>query len=80
MVNNDVKKNIIATIGMFDGVHLGHQALLDSLHEEAKKCGMSTAVVTFKEHPQRVLRPESGLKMVMTLADRIAYIKAGGVG
>ena len=79
MVNNDVKKDIIATIGMFDGVHLGHQALLDSLHEEAKKCGMSTAVVTFKEHPQRVLRPESGLKMVMTLADRIAYIKAGGV-
>ena len=79
MVNNDVKKNIIATIGMFDGVHLGHQALLDSLHEEAKKCGLSTAVVTFKEHPQRVLRPESGLKMVMTLADRIAYIKAGGV-
>ena len=79
MVNNDVKKDIIATIGMFDGVHLGHQALLDSLHEEAKKCGLSTAVVTFKEHPQRVLRPESGLKMVMTLADRIAYIKAGGV-
>ena len=64
---------------MFDGVHLGHQALLDSLHEEAKKRGMSTAVVTFKEHPQRVLRPESGLKMVMTLADRIAYIKASGV-
>lgn len=79
MVNNDIKKDIIATIGMFDGVHLGHQALLDSLHEEAKKRGMSTAVVTFKEHPQRVLRPESGLKMVMTLADRIAYIKAGGV-
>ena len=79
MVNNDIKKDIIATIGMFDGVHLGHQALLDSLHEEAKKRGMSTAVVTFKEHPQRVLRPESGLKMVMTLADRIAYIKASGV-
>ena len=57
---------LTATIGMFDGVHLGHQTLLASLHEESAKRGTRSAVVTFAQHPQRVLRPECGLKMVMT--------------
>ena len=47
----------IATIGMFDGVHLGHATLLDFLKEQARQRGLESAVVTFAQHPQAVLHP-----------------------
>lgn len=70
---------LTATIGMFDGVHLGHQTLLASLHEESAKRGTRSAVVTFTQHPQRVLRPECGLKMVMTIENRLNLLDEMGV-
>lgn len=65
----------VATIGMFDGVHLGHATLIDALRQEAKNEGKCSLVVTFDKHPQCVLT-DNKLKMLQTLDDRISAIEA----
>lgn len=77
--NIEKSVGITATIGMFDGVHIGHQTLLASLREESQRRGTKSAVVTFSQHPQRVLRPECGLKMLMTLEERLRALEKQGV-
>lgn len=72
------KVAIAATIGMFDGVHLGHIALIESLKREAAKRGLATAVVTFRDHPQNVLHG-GNVKWISTLDDRIASIARAGI-
>lgn len=67
----------IATIGFFDGVHLGHQYLLSQLREEAAKRGLKSAIVTFDEHPQKVLQGKSP-KLLTTYQERIAMLKGMG--
>lgn len=69
----------IATIGMFDGVHLGHATLLDFLKEQARQRGLKSAVVTFAQHPQAVLHPEAGIKMIMTVDDKLKLIARHGI-
>ena len=69
---------IAATIGMFDGVHLGHISLINSLKREAAKRGLKTAVVTFRDHPQNVLHG-GNVKWICSLNDRIASIAATGI-
>lgn len=70
---------VAATIGMFDGVHLGHLTLIGALKREAAQRGLKTCVVTFAHHPQVVLRPGSDLKMLMTVDDKLAEIERQGV-
>ncbi len=67
-----------ATIGFFDGVHLGHQYLLSCLKEEAAKRGLQSAIVTFDEHPQQVLRGEAPL-LLTTFNERITRLRFTGV-
>ena len=52
------KRNHIAAVGMFDGVHRGHAYLLDSLRSAAAERGMVPLVLTFAHHPMSVLRPD----------------------
>lgn len=66
------------TIGMFDGFHLGHRCLIESLKEEAAARHLATAVVTFRDHPQNVLH-HGHLKWICTLSDRIDDIAQQGV-
>lgn len=82
IINNHYNKTdrLVATIGMFDGVHVGHQFLISQLQNEATNRGLKSAVVTFRDHPQRVLRPESDLRMIMTLEERLKKICELGVG
>lgn len=74
-----IGKGLVAAIGMFDGVHIGHQTLLAGLKEKACAAGLKSAVVTFSAHPQTVLHPCSGLRMIMTLEDRLKYLDEMGV-
>ena len=67
--------SIAATIGMFDGLHRGHAMLIDYLNRQAHSRGLKSAVITFREHPQNVLRPDTDLQMIMTLDDRIEAIR-----
>lgn len=67
------------SIGVFDGVHLGHQHVLRQLRDEARRLGVKTAVVTFDTHPALVLRPESAPKLLTTLDQKLELLEANGV-
>lgn len=53
-----IKGPIVASIGFFDGVHQGHQFLINQVKEEAAKRGLPSAIITFIEHPRKVLEAE----------------------
>ena len=67
------------TIGAFDGVHLGHQAVLAHLKEEAGSLGVSTTVVTFEPLPGEYLRPLEAPPRITTLRDKWPLLEACGV-
>lgn len=65
-------KNLVLTIGVFDGLHLGHKAILDALKQKASELGGQTGVLTFHPHPRLVLNPQdNSLKLLHTLAEKI---------
>ncbi|MDO8586248.1 MAG: bifunctional riboflavin kinase/FAD synthetase [Armatimonadota bacterium] len=67
------------TVGMFDGVHLGHRALLEALREEARRIHGQSVVLTFDRHPSVTLRPEKAPKFINTLEQRLAALDGAGV-
>jgi len=67
------------TIGAYDGVHLGHRALLRQLSTLAAAEGLSTVVVTFDRHPARVVRPDSAPRQLTDLAQKLELLAACGV-
>ena len=69
----------VLALGTFDGVHLGHQALLMRGGELAAELGCPLAVCTFEPHPLRVLRPEIAPPLLTTLPERAALMAGFGV-
>jgi len=64
----------VATLGNFDGIHRGHQAILARVKEEAKRLDAPTMVITFHPHPRQVLRPELSLQPLMSLKERLRIL------
>ena len=73
------KKDMLLTIGVFDGVHLGHKYLLSQLAEHARQQNLLSGVVTFRQHPQEVLSPQTRLPFLTDLAERTNLLKNEGV-
>ena len=73
-------EDTLLTIGMFDGVHIGHQHLLKRLGQLALDKGLLPGVVTFKNHPSQVLRPESRVQLIAPLEMRKSLIRNMGIG
>jgi riboflavin kinase/FMN adenylyltransferase len=69
----------VVTIGNFDGLHCGHQAILRKVREIAQATRRASSVLTFYPHPARVLRPQSAPTLLMTLPQRLAAIEAMGL-
>lgn len=69
----------VITIGTFDGVHLGHQHLLRRLIKESQAVGLMSMVITFRNHPRSVLRPDDRLEYITDLGTRVALLKDVGV-
>ena len=67
------------TIGVFDGVHLGHQLLIGEARRLAAELGARSTVVTFDRHPAAVVRPESAPLLLTDLEHRIELLAATGV-
>ena len=67
------------TIGAYDGIHLGHRALLDELRSRADRLGLRTAVVTFDRHPATVVRPDSAPLLLTDLDQKLELIEACGI-
>jgi len=68
------KKRYIA-LGVFDGVHLGHQKLIKLASDKAKKNDGISIVVTFDPHPDKIINPESKVFLLTTLEERINLIR-----
>lgn len=71
----------LITVGMFDGVHLGHQKLLSILKEKAKQLDAKPVVITFDKHPQLVVKPElyDKIFLLQTNEERFAKLNALGI-
>jgi riboflavin kinase/FMN adenylyltransferase len=67
------------TIGAYDGVHLGHRALLRDLSARAEAAGLSTVVVTFDRHPAGVVRPESAPPQLTDLEQKLELLADCGI-
>lgn len=73
------EKDMLLTIGVFDGVHLGHKYLISKLKEHARQQNLLSGVVTFRQHPREVLSPQIRLKFLTSLDQRIELLKKEGV-
>jgi riboflavin kinase/FMN adenylyltransferase len=71
-------KDTLLTIGVFDGVHLGHKYLLTRLKEQAKQQDLLSGVVTFRQHPQEVLSPRVKLFYLTSLEEKVSLLKCEG--
>ena len=69
----------VLTIGVFDGVHLGHRHLLTRLKAEAERHGLLSVVITFADHPRGVLHPGSTPALLTGIDERVALLKDTGV-
>ena len=67
------------TIGAYDGVHLGHRAVIGEVRALADRLGVQTVVVTFDRHPAMVVRPESAPKLLCDLDQKLELLAAAGV-
>lgn len=72
-------RNAVATIGAFDGVHAGHQAILKSLHKEAKRVDGETVVITFHPHPRRIIHNVDAPSLLTSLEERIERFQLLGI-
>jgi riboflavin kinase/FMN adenylyltransferase len=66
-------------IGMFDGVHLGHQAVVEAAIHSAKQSGGVAAVLTFHPHPSRLFRPEAPTLLLMPPEQKTRFLRELGV-
>src|SRR5262249_2745769 len=70
---------VLLTLGNFDGVHLGHQAIVQRAAVEARALGGQVVVLTFHPHPVAVLAPDKAPPQLQSLHDRLARLRDLGV-
>ena len=69
----------VVTIGAYDGVHLGHRALIDRVRKMAADRGIASALVTFDQHPARLVRPESAPLLLTDPEQKLELLEATGL-
>ena len=77
--NFTISKKSIVTIGTFDGVHLGHQKILEKLVATSKKENYNSVLLTFFPHPRMVLQKDASIKLIHTIEERIAMLEKTGL-
>lgn len=78
--SSDLPRGGVVTIGNFDGVHRGHQALIRDAVARASELGVPAAALTFDPHPEKVLRPGSGIRLLTTAAQKAQLLARCGLG
>lgn len=72
-------KELVATIGFFDGVHRGHRFLIEELKEVARERNLPSAVITFPEHPRAVLHSDYQPKLLNSFEEKLEHLASTGV-
>ena len=75
---NDDRRSVI-TIGAYDGVHLGHRAVIAQVRKRAVELACASVVVTFDRHPASVVRPESAPKLLTDLDQKLELFESTGI-
>jgi riboflavin kinase/FMN adenylyltransferase len=69
--NAEIQRPTVLTLGVFDGLHLGHQLIMRTVVERARETGAVPTVITFDPHPRAVLHPESSPPLLQTLDQKV---------
>lgn len=69
----------VATIGSYDGIHMGHRKVIEALNSQAKALGVPSVVVTFDQHPALIVRPETAPLLLTNLELKLALLEELGV-
>jgi riboflavin kinase/FMN adenylyltransferase len=75
----DLPRGCVATIGNFDGMHVGHQKIVRGVVERARELGRPSAVITFQPHPLSIVAPDRVPKQILTLAQKEELLRDMGV-
>jgi riboflavin kinase/FMN adenylyltransferase len=70
---------VALAVGNFDGVHIGHQAILARVRAEAQARGLSPALLTFEPHPRELFTPEAAPTRLSTLREKLQLLSAAGI-
>ena len=77
--NDDLPQGAVISIGSFDGVHIGHQAVLTHVVDRARSMRVAAVAMTFDPHPIKLLRPGVAPRLLTTLEQRLALIARTGI-
>lgn len=77
--NANIQRPTVLTLGVFDGLHLGHQAIMRKVVERATAADAVPTAITFDPHPRAVLHPESAPPLLQTLDQRLANLELLGI-
>jgi riboflavin kinase/FMN adenylyltransferase len=77
--NANILRPTVLTLGVFDGLHLGHQLIMKTVVERAKAISAVPTAITFDPHPRAVLHPESAPPLLQTLDQRLANFEVLGI-
>ena len=75
-----LNSDTMLTVGVFDGVHLGHKYLISQLIKQAGQQNLLPGVITFRQHPEELLSPRTRLPFLTDLTERSNLLKKEGVG
>lgn len=74
-----LSKSTIATIGTFDGIHIGHQKILNSLVRFAKENSLKSVVITFDPHPRKIINKKNSIGLINTIEEKKEKLKTLGI-
>ena len=77
--NANILRPTVLTLGVFDGLHLGHQKIMNKVVERSNAVGAVPTAITFDPHPREVLHPESAPPLLQTLDQRLANLEVLGI-
>jgi len=77
--NANITRSTVLTLGVFDGLHLGHQRIMQTVVERAKAARAVPTAITFDPHPRSVLYPENAPPLLQTLDQRLANFEVLGI-